>query len=127
MPGPADDPAASPPAGLFNSLQRLLGTLLEIAQVRLDLLSAALEREKLRIFDGLLWGAVALLFIGLGAADAGRPAGGAGAREAAPAAAGPDRAGQPGPGRLAGAAGAALVGQPGGRWQATLGLLALRR
>lgn len=66
MPGPAADPAASPPTGLFNSLQRLLGSLLDIARVRLDLLGIELEREKLRIFDGLLWGALALLFIGLG-------------------------------------------------------------
>lgn len=66
MPGPPADPAAVPPAGLFNSLQSLLGTLLDMAQVRLDLLGAEVEREKLRIFDGLLWGALALMFIGLG-------------------------------------------------------------
>lgn len=62
MDGPRSDPAA----GLFGSLRRLSGTVLEIAQARLDLLSAELEREKLRVFDGLVWAAIALLFIGLG-------------------------------------------------------------
>ena len=62
MDGPRRDPAA----GLFGSLRRLLGTVLEIAQTRLELLSAEVEREKLRIFDGMVWAAVALLFIGLG-------------------------------------------------------------
>ena len=62
MDGPRGDPAA----GLFGSLRRLLGTVLEIAQARLELLSIELEREKLRVFDGLVWAAIALLFIGLG-------------------------------------------------------------
>ena len=61
-----DSPRRDPAAGLFGSLKRLLGTVLEIAQARLDLLSAELEREKLRIFDGVVWAAIALLFIGLG-------------------------------------------------------------
>ena len=61
-----DSPRRDPAAGLFGSLRRLSGTLLEIAQARLELLSAELEREKLRIFDGLVWAAVALLFIALG-------------------------------------------------------------
>lgn len=66
MIGPGDDRGTPPPAGLFGSLQRLLATLLDIAQVRLDLLTAEFEREKLRVFDGVLWVTVALLFIGLG-------------------------------------------------------------
>ena len=66
MAAPGPDAPAPPPAGLYASLRRLLATLLDIGQVRLDLLSAELEREKLRIFDGLVWAAVALLFIGLG-------------------------------------------------------------
>jgi uncharacterized membrane protein YqjE len=61
-----DSPRRDPAAGLFGSLGRLLGTVLEMAQVRLDLLSAEIQREKLRVFDGLVWAAVALLFIGLG-------------------------------------------------------------
>jgi uncharacterized membrane protein YqjE len=40
--------------------------VLEIAQVRLDLVGTEVELEKRRIFDGLLWGAVALLVLGIG-------------------------------------------------------------
>ena len=61
-----DSPRRDPAAGLYGSLKRLLGTVLEIAQARLDLLTAELEREKLRILDGVVWAAMALLFIGLG-------------------------------------------------------------
>ena len=59
-------PRSDPAAGLFGSLRRLMSTVLEIAQARLELLGAELEREKLRIFNGLIWAAIALLFIGLG-------------------------------------------------------------
>lgn len=59
-------PASDPAAGLFGSLRRLLATLVEIAQLRIDLFSTEFEREKLRIFDGLLWGAVGVLFVGVG-------------------------------------------------------------
>ena len=44
----------------------MLGTLHEIAQVRLDLLGTEVEFEKRRLFDGLLWGAVSLVCIGVG-------------------------------------------------------------
>lgn len=54
------------PHGLFDSLRQLLATLIETAQVRLALLSNELEHEKLRLFDGLLWAALALLLLGLG-------------------------------------------------------------
>jgi uncharacterized membrane protein YqjE len=53
-------------SGLFTSLRRFLHTALEIAQVRLDLLGNELELEKRRLFDGLLWGAFALLILGIG-------------------------------------------------------------
>ena len=53
-------------SGLFASLRRLLATALEMAQVRLEIISTEVELEKRRIFDGLLWGALALLFLGLG-------------------------------------------------------------
>jgi len=52
--------------GLFSSLRQLLGTALETAHIRLELLGTELEFEKRRIFDGLVLGAVALLFLGLG-------------------------------------------------------------
>jgi uncharacterized membrane protein YqjE len=60
---------ASSPAkesGLFASLRRLLDTGLEIAQVRLDLLGTEVELEKRRLFDGLIWGAIGILFLGIG-------------------------------------------------------------
>lgn len=58
------EPAA--PRGLFASLRQLLGTAVEMTQVRLALLSNEIEEEKLRLFDGLLWAGLALLLLGLG-------------------------------------------------------------
>ena len=52
--------------GLLASLRRLLGTMLEIAQVRLELLGTEIELEKRRLFDGLLWSAFALILLGVG-------------------------------------------------------------
>ncbi len=57
-------PAAGP--GLLASLRRLIATALEIAQVRIELLAVELEQEKLRVFDGLLWAALALLLLAVG-------------------------------------------------------------
>ncbi len=56
----------APKLGLFASVQRLLGTALDMAQVRLELLSTELELEKQRLFDGLIWGAIGLLALGMG-------------------------------------------------------------
>jgi uncharacterized membrane protein YqjE len=53
-------------SGFFSSLKQLLSTVLEIAQVRLELVGTELELEKRRLFDGLLWGAIALLCLGIG-------------------------------------------------------------
>ena len=55
-----------PAVGLFASLRRLLGTALEIAQVRLELLGTEVELEKRRLFDNLLRAVVALLLLGVG-------------------------------------------------------------
>ena len=55
-----------PPLGLFASLKRLLGTALELAQVRLALLGTELERAGQRLLDGLLWGGAALIVLGVG-------------------------------------------------------------
>jgi uncharacterized membrane protein YqjE len=52
--------------GLFVSLRRLLSTAIEIIQVRLDLLGTEVELEKRRLFDGMLWGAIGLLILGVG-------------------------------------------------------------
>ncbi|MBB1074905.1 phage holin family protein [Rhodoferax sp. 4810] len=51
---------------MLASLRQLVGTLVEIAQVRLALLGTEIEVEKRRLFDGLLWAGVALLLLGLG-------------------------------------------------------------
>lgn len=59
-----NDPARE--SGLFASLRRLLATTLEIAQVRLELLGTEVEFEKQRLLGGLLWGAVALMALGVG-------------------------------------------------------------
>jgi uncharacterized membrane protein YqjE len=58
------EPAQS--GGLLNSLRQLLGTLLEIAQVRLELINTELELEKRRWFDTLWLAALALVFLALG-------------------------------------------------------------
>jgi uncharacterized membrane protein YqjE len=52
--------------GLWLSLRRLIDTLLEVGQVRLTLLTVEFEREKLRIFDALLWAGISLLLLGIG-------------------------------------------------------------
>ena len=59
-------PDPAPPRGLLASLRQLVSTLLDIAQVRLELLGTEIEVEKRRLFDGLLWAGVALLLLGLG-------------------------------------------------------------
>lgn len=55
-----------PRTGLFDSLQRLLHTTVELAGVRLELLVADLELEKLRLVAALLRALLGLLLIGLG-------------------------------------------------------------
>jgi uncharacterized membrane protein YqjE len=52
--------------GMWASARRLLATLLEIGQVRLELLATELELEKLRLFDALLLAGVALLALAVG-------------------------------------------------------------
>lgn len=46
-------------------MRQLLATALDIAQVRLELLSTEIEFEKRRLFDGLLWGAFAIMILGV--------------------------------------------------------------
>ena len=54
--------------GLYAASRRLLATMLEMGQVRLALLGTELELEKRRFFDGLLWGGMALMVLGVGTA-----------------------------------------------------------
>jgi len=59
--------SASPPgSGLLASLRRLVASGLEIAQVRLELLSTELEQEKLRLFDALMWAGIGLFLLAVG-------------------------------------------------------------
>lgn len=58
--------SAMPRTGLFDSLRRLLHTTVELAGVRLELLVADLELEKLRLVAALLRALLGLLLIGLG-------------------------------------------------------------
>jgi uncharacterized membrane protein YqjE len=58
--------ASEPSGGIFASLRQMVGTVLEIAQVRLELLGTELEQEKLRIFDSLLLAGVGLMLLTVG-------------------------------------------------------------
>jgi uncharacterized membrane protein YqjE len=53
-------------AGLFESLRQLLNTALELAQVRLELLVADLQLEKMRLVEVALRALLGLLLLGLG-------------------------------------------------------------
>ena len=52
--------------GLLASVRQLVSTLLETAQVRLELLGTELEAEKRRVLDVLVLAAVALVCLSLG-------------------------------------------------------------
>ncbi len=54
------------PSGLFASTRRLLATVIEIGQVRLELVGTEVEFEKRRVLDALIWAAVGLLLMGVG-------------------------------------------------------------
>ena len=66
----AEDPAADAgeagATGPLAALRRMLGHLLELLQLRLELLSTELEAEKLRLFAALTQGLLALLMAGAG-------------------------------------------------------------
>ena len=53
-------------AGLFDSLRQLSATALELAQLRLELLVADLELEKLRLIEAALFALLGLTLLGLG-------------------------------------------------------------
>lgn len=58
--------APPPGSGLLTSLRRVVASGLEIAQVRLELLSTELEQEKLRLFDALMWAGIGLFLLAVG-------------------------------------------------------------
>jgi uncharacterized membrane protein YqjE len=51
-----------PDAGLFASLQRMLATLLSLAQTRLELVSVEIEEQLERAASVLLWSIAAVFF-----------------------------------------------------------------
>ena len=53
--------------GLLASLRQLIATALELAQVRLELLGTEIEEQKLRILAALVWAALGVLFLVVGA------------------------------------------------------------
>ncbi|MBC7605100.1 MAG: phage holin family protein [Ramlibacter sp.] len=58
------EPGAS--GGLLDSLRRMFGTVLEMGQVRLQILGNELEQEKMRLFDGVLIAAIGLMLFCVG-------------------------------------------------------------
>lgn len=64
--GKKSSPQQSLGGGLLASLRQLLLTLLETAQVRLELLGTELEAEKRRVLDALVYAALALVCLALG-------------------------------------------------------------
>lgn len=53
-------------AGLFARLQRLLGTTLELVQLRVELLATDVQLGGLRLLDALAWAVAALLMLAAG-------------------------------------------------------------
>lgn len=60
-----DDPAGRVPGGLFESMRKLLGTLVEMARTRAELLGNELEQELRRILGMLVGAMVVLALAGL--------------------------------------------------------------
>lgn len=54
------------PPGLLDSARRVLVSLIEIGQTRLELASTEVEEERLRIAELLLYATVSLFFLGVG-------------------------------------------------------------
>ena len=55
----------APGGGLFESGKRALDSVIDLARVRLELFGTELEAEKLRLFNALVLGAVALVLLAL--------------------------------------------------------------
>lgn len=54
------------PPGLLDSARRVLVSLIEIGQTRLQLASTEVEEERLRVAELLLYATVSLFFLGVG-------------------------------------------------------------
>jgi uncharacterized membrane protein YqjE len=63
---PASDNPPPGGAGLLGSLRRLLDTVLELGQVRLELLGTEIEDQKRRALAALVWAGAGLVLLGAG-------------------------------------------------------------
>jgi len=60
------DPDAGQNPGLLTSLQRLMETLLEILQTRVEIVATEFEEERVRLRELVVFGILTLFFVGVG-------------------------------------------------------------
>lgn len=60
------EPDSSGSPGLLASVRRLLGTLLEIVQTRIEIVATEFEEERIRLRELVVFGFLALFFISVG-------------------------------------------------------------
>lgn len=60
------DPDTSQSPGLLTSVQRLLATLLEILQTRVEIIATEFEEERVRLRELVVFGVLTLFFVGVG-------------------------------------------------------------
>ena len=60
------DPEAGQSPGLLSSLQRLITTLLEILQTRVEIVATEFEEERVRLRELVLFGVLTLFFVSVG-------------------------------------------------------------
>lgn len=60
------DPDAGQSPGLLTSLQRLIATLLEILQTRVEIIATEFEEERVRLRELVVFGSLTLFFVSVG-------------------------------------------------------------
>jgi uncharacterized membrane protein YqjE len=60
------DPDAGQSPGLLTSLQRLMATLLEILQTRVEIIATEFEEERVRLRELVVFGILTLFFVSIG-------------------------------------------------------------
>jgi uncharacterized membrane protein YqjE len=60
-----EEPTAAAPPGILDSLRRMLATLVDLLQTRVELFTTELEEEMHRVAVLLLWAVIATFFGGL--------------------------------------------------------------
>jgi len=60
------DPEAGHSPGLLTSLQRLMATLLEILQTRVEIIATEFEEERVRLRELVMFGILTLFFVSIG-------------------------------------------------------------